>query len=356
MRPSPAIHSSRSEDFALFEILAQISRVALESDDLFHLMQSTVDFIAETLEVAIASILLLDEEEEHFVVEAYAGALELRLPAGESWPVSIGACGRAVQTGRPQHLEDVRADPDYVVGNEAVRSEYIVPIRYRDRTLGVLNLESTRHDTFSEQARRVFDAIADQVAGAIHLADVNRRLERANRELQRLSLQDPLTGVANRRGFDEALAMEWEHAARAGAPVSVLFADLDCFKALNDAHGHLYGDDCLRRVAQRLHSLVRRAGDLVARYGGEEFGVILGATPSAEAEAFAERMRRAIQRLQIDNRASSVAEVLTLTVGVATAEPDATTGAERLVEEADRALYLGKKAGRNRVVVAPRSS
>ena len=341
-----------ARDLALFEILSQVSRVALESDDLYHLMQSTVDFIAQKLPVAIASILLLDEEEESFVVEAYSGELELRLPVGDGWPVTVGACGRCARTGEPQLVLDVRSDPDYVVGNEAVRSEYMVPIRYRKRTLGVLNLESTRHDTFTSYACRVFDALADQVAGAIHLADVNRRLARANRELQRLSLQDALTGIANRRRFDEALDQEWSRAARTGSPLSVLLADLDCFKALNDAHGHLHGDDCLRRVAHRLQSLAQRTTDLVARYGGEEFGVILAEVETPEAAAFGERMRKAVFRLQLENRASTVADVVTLSVGVATAHPLKDQRPEVLLARADRALYAAKESGRDRVVVA----
>jgi diguanylate cyclase (GGDEF)-like protein len=339
-----------AQDLALFEILSEVSRVALESDDLYHLMQSTVDFIAAKLPVAISSILLLDEAEESFVVEAYSGELELRLPDGDGWPVTVGACGRCARTGEPQLVLDVRSDPDYVIGNEAVQSEYMVPIRYRERTLGVLNLESTRHDTFSPYACRVFDAIADQVAGAIHLADVNRRLERANRELQRLSLQDPLTGIANRRRFDEALEREWSRAARSAGPLSVVLADLDCFKALNDAHGHLHGDDCLRRVALRLQSLAQRTTDLVARYGGEEFAVILADVDQSDAFAFAERMRKAVYRLQLENRASTVADVVTLSVGVATTRPQRGEPAEKLVGVADRALYAAKDSGRNRVV------
>lgn len=352
MGGSIAMNEPEARDLALFEILTQVSRVALESDDLYHLMQSTVDFIAEKLPVAIASILLLDEAEENFVVEAYSGELELRLPTGDGWPVTVGACGRCARSGEPQLVLDVRADPDYVVGNEAVESEYMVPIRYRERTLGVLNLESTRRDTFTAQACRVFDAIADQVAGALHLSDVNRRLERANRELQRLSLQDSLTGIANRRRFDEALEREWARACRAGGPLSVLLADLDCFKALNDAHGHLHGDDCLRRVAHRLQSLAQRTTDLVARYGGEEFAVILADVDEPEAKTFAETLRKAVYRLQLENRASTVAGVVTLSVGVATARPKPDEQPQTLVARADRALYAAKDAGRDRVVAA----
>ncbi|MGH9464540.1 MAG: diguanylate cyclase domain-containing protein, partial [Thermoanaerobaculia bacterium] len=281
-------------------------------------MQRVVDFIAGKLPVAIASILLLDESGQKFVVEAYSGELDLRLPGGDDWPITIGACGRAVRLGEPQLVLDPRRDPDYVVGNEAVQAEYMVPIRYRDRILGVLNLESTQRDTFTLSARRVFDSLADQIAGAIHLSRVNRRLERANRELERLAVLDHLTGIPNRRRFESALEEEWRRAGREGHPLTVLLADVDCFKALNDLYGHAYGDGCLTRIARRLEELAGRAGDTVARYGGEEFGLILPETTPAEARTQAERIRQAVAALGLPHEASTVGSHVTVSVGAAT--------------------------------------
>ncbi len=334
----------------LLEILSEVSRVALEADDLEQLMQQVVDFIAAKLPVAITSILLLDDSGQRFVVEAYAGALVLRSPNDEDWPITLGACGRTVRLGVPQLVLDPKSDPDYVVGNPDVESEYMVPIRYRDRILGVLNLESTRKDTFTPYARRVFESLADQIAGAIHLAGVNRRLERANRELERLAVLDPLTGIANRRRFEGALEEEWRRGCRDGAPLSVLLADVDCFKDLNDRHGHPYGDACLRRVAARLEELARRTADTVARYGGEEFGLVLPRTGPEEAHRLAERARQAVAALAIPHQASTVADHLTLSIGASTVRPHPGGSPQALIESADRALYEAKGGGRNRVV------
>ncbi len=333
----------------LAEIVGQVSRVALEGGSLDELLHRVVSYLEQRLEVTIASILLLSEDKKVFELEVYSGSIPLETPAGGSWPVEVGVCGRAVRTGKPQLILDVHADPDYVPGNPEVQSEYIVPIRHHDEILGVLNLESTRRDLFSPQALTVFDHIADQVAGAIHLANLNRSLEAVNRELARLSALDGLTGLSNRRRFDEALAAAWGRAGRRRRWLSVILADLDCFKLLNDTHGHQYGDDCLRRVAQVLSELGRRSGDTVARYGGEEFALVLEESTAEESLALAEELRRRVEQLAIPHHGSTIAPNLTISVGVAGTRPREGVPARVLLEAADAALYEAKGLGRNRV-------
>ena len=183
------------------------------------------------------------------------------------------------------------------------------------------------------------------------LAERTRALEHANAELERLSLLDGLTHVANRRQLDARLDAEWRRAARAAAPVSLVLCDIDFFKPYNDTYGHLAGDDCLRAVAEALATCVQRAEDLVARYGGEEFAVLLPGTSAAEAERIAERLRRAVEALRVPHAESRVAELLTLSAGVATAYPIPRSDPQSLIAAADRALYRAKADGRNRVRV-----
>src|SRR5207342_3903392 len=135
----------------LTEILAQVSREALQGEGVAAVLQSIVDCLLHRLPVAIASIILLNDEGTHFVQEVGSGELDLDVPVSGSWPVTIGASGRCVRSGRPQLIADVDHDPDYVPGNRAVRSEYLVPISHRERLLGVLNLESTRQDFFTPE-------------------------------------------------------------------------------------------------------------------------------------------------------------------------------------------------------------
>lgn len=187
-----------------------------------------------------------------------------------------------------------------------------------------------------------------------------RELRRALVKVERISRMDGLTGVANRRYFEERLARLWSEAVEAQVPISVIMLDIDRFKQYNDSAGHQAGDDCLRKVAAALESGVVREDDLVARYGGEEFVVLLPATDQAEALAVAERIRAAIADLQIPHPDSDVAQVVTISLGVATAGSGHIDSPAELIERADRALYRAKRAGRNRIVEdragAPRTS
>lgn len=169
------------------------------------------------------------------------------------------------------------------------------------------------------------------------------QLEEANRRLEEFSFLDALTDVANRRQFEQILDLEWRRAVRSGAPLSLLLADIDHFKAFNDNHGHQAGDRCLRDVATLLDSIVQRAGDQVARYGGEEFAAMLPETDAEGAEKIAERMRRAVESLETGGGR------VTISVGVATTLAREKTSPESLVAAADAALYDAKRAGRNAI-------
>lgn len=159
---------------------------------------------------------------------------------------------------------------------------------------------------------------------------------------------DGLTGVHNRRYFDERLAAEWGRAVRVGSALSVLLLDVDCFKRYNDRHGHQAGDDALRRVAAALRAGLKRPGDLVARYGGEEFACLLPDTQLPGALALAARLGEQVHALQIDHGDSLAAPVVTVSLGVCS-KPEGTAGtAAALVREADAQLYLAKSQGRHR--------
>jgi diguanylate cyclase (GGDEF)-like protein len=334
-------------------ILAQVSREALQEEGLDAVLQRICDFLVRSLPVAIASIILLDEGATQFVQEVWAGELDLSPPAlATGWPVTMGAAGRCARLGRPQLIVDVASDPDYVPGNAAVRSEYLVPIRHRNRLHGVLNIESTRDDFFDPAMREVFDAIADQVAGAIHLARMAAELEAANRKLEALSMLDGLTGIGNRRSFDRHLAEEWARSALERKPLALLLVDADHFKALNDALGHLHGDGCLRGLAGLCQRFCDAHGGLAARFGGEEIVMLLPGRDLAEAHALAEQLRIRVADAALPHPASPVASCITVSIGVSAMQPEAGGLPERLLAAADRALYAAKAGGRNRVCIA----
>ncbi|NIC06575.1 GGDEF domain-containing protein [Billgrantia bachuensis] len=176
------------------------------------------------------------------------------------------------------------------------------------------------------------------------------KLLRLQRELEELSYQDGLTGIANRRLLDSVLETEWASARRSEQPLSFIMLDIDCFKQYNDHYGHLAGDDCLRRIAQILVSSIVRPRDLLARFGGEEFVLVLPETSLEAARQVAERCQAAIGDAAIPHRASDVSHLVTVSMGVATADPTDGGGQASLIEKADRLLYRAKQNGRDRIV------
>lgn len=177
------------------------------------------------------------------------------------------------------------------------------------------------------------------------------KLKRYQDMLADLALLDGLTGIPNRRRFDEALQLEWHRAKRSSTLLSLLMIDIDFFKLYNDTYGHLAGDDCLRSVAKAMQQVMKRAGDMLARYGGEEFACILSDTDAAGAQAVADRIIQAVMQLAIPHAASTVAPHVTVSIGFCTIAPDTAHTSDELVSCADRNLYRAKQAGRNRVHV-----
>ena len=179
-----------------------------------------------------------------------------------------------------------------------------------------------------------------------HDATVQKQLEDRLREL---SATDGLTLVANRRMFDEVMEREWNRAMRHGHPVSLIMADIDMFKSYNDLYGHVAGDECLRKVAQAISDSAQRGGDLVARYGGEEFAVILPNTDEAAAREIAEKIRAAVETLNVPHDGNLTSRHITISLGISTRIPPQTNDFVGLMQSADKALYRAKEGGRNAV-------
>ncbi|CEG57241.1 sensor domain-containing diguanylate cyclase [Legionella fallonii] len=169
--------------------------------------------------------------------------------------------------------------------------------------------------------------------------------------LQEMSYQDGLTGIANRRRFDEYFSQEWNRALRHGQPLAIIMADLDFFKSYNDSFGHQAGDECLKKIALKLKSNILRLTDLLARYGGEEFVCVLPGTNLAAAKLLAEKLRLAVCSLKLPHPNSTVSPYVTISLGVACCSP-CEDMPNNLLKAADAALYQAKTLGRNRVEVA----
>jgi diguanylate cyclase (GGDEF)-like protein len=197
----------------------------------------------------------------------------------------------------------------------------------------------------------VVDYILKPVRPAIVKARVRNHLElkRYRDYLKTLSFIDGLTGIANRRKFDETLDSEWRRARRNQSPVSLIMMDIDFFKAFNDHYGHLAGDECLQKVSQCLSDIGRRPADLLARYGGEELVMLLPDTDNQGAIWLATRVQERLKLLGIPHAFSSVADHVTLSLGVATLIPTDNQIHVDLIKAADDLLYSAKRNGRNQV-------
>ncbi|MPM95342.1 Phytochrome-like protein cph2 [bioreactor metagenome] len=171
-------------------------------------------------------------------------------------------------------------------------------------------------------------------------------------ELRRLTSLDGLTSIANRRWFDEFLEATWRQGVKNSQPISLIMLDIDCFKLYNDTYGHLAGDQCLKKVAKAIQSVVSGPFELAARYGGEEFAVILASADLQYAVQIGENARIMVADLNIPHSSSPVVPTVTVSVGVASIVPSLQKMPQELIEAADDALYKAKQSGRNQIQIA----
>lgn len=227
----------------------------------------------------------------------------------------------------------------YEVGAVDYLFKPIEPIILQSKVQVFLELYNQK-TIISEQA----ELLEMKVKELIELREDNSRLEN-------LSVRDGLTGISNRRNFDQYMERSWKNAIRTGKPLSLIMADIDYFKAYNDNYGHLQGDECLIRVARAISSNIQRPIDFVARYGGEEFAVILPDTDIQGAIVVAEEIRKGIEELSLTHEYSEAASFVTLSLGVSTIIPNQPDTIGSFINKADKALYNAKQSGRNRIMI-----
>ncbi|TFW00430.1 diguanylate cyclase [Oxalobacteraceae bacterium OM1] len=262
---------------------------------------------------------------------------------------------------QPLVVHDARSDPllagDPYVDKARPFSALCLPILRHGELLGLLYLENNAvAGAFTERRLEVLQMIGAQAAISIEnarlYAEMEERVNARTAELRALTLRDGLTGVGNRKAFDERIGEELARAGRSGRPLALLMIDIDHFKGINDAHGHLAGDECLRRLASALTTVRKRPSDFVARYGGEEFALLLPDTDREGALTVAQRVLEAARELEVELKTELGERRIGLTVsaGIAIAQAGLAPSARQLVAQADRRLYVAKQAGRDRAV------
>jgi diguanylate cyclase (GGDEF)-like protein len=211
------------------------------------------------------------------------------------------------------------------------------------------DFKSIGRKTMMLNARKIYREMNNVEMILLAIEDVTER-KKAEEQLKLLASMDGLTGISNRRHFDNTLDAEWRRAMRSSTPVSLIMIAIDYFKNYNDFYGHLAGDSCLQKIAHMIRDSLRRAGNIAARYGGEEFAVILPDTDAEGAHLFAESLREKIEDLDIKHNDSKAGSHVTISLGVSTAIPEKDSTPDTLMSQADKALYKAKQGGRNRVV------
>jgi diguanylate cyclase (GGDEF)-like protein/PAS domain S-box-containing protein len=222
--------------------------------------------------------------------------------------------------------------------------------RYRSRSGDYIWLESTMKSVpYQEEGHKRVIIVSRNIHDR---KQTEQKMHEANELLNRLSYQDGLTGIFNRRYFDNTIEKEWSNCFLTQSPLTLIMFDLDYFKKYNDTYGHLAGDLCLQTVAQEINQLMTPgSGYSFCRYGGEEFAVILPLTNGSDGEKFALQIKEKVQSLQIPHSSSQIADIVTLSIGMASLVPSSTNGHQDLIHEADSALYRSKTNGRNTISV-----
>ena len=217
------------------------------------------------------------------------------------------------------------------------------------RLLDELELEKKQVSDLNEHLEKDLEQLRER---DVLLSNEKDKAENLAKKLLILSTRDGLTGIPNRRHFDEFLAKEWNRAIRSGSKLSLIMCDIDRFKTYNDQYGHQKGDHCLQQITAILEEHTRREGDLAARYGGEEFAIVLPDTTLESAINNAEKIVSAIEKRAIPHDASDISNVVTVSMGVTTIKPNKNVFSATLIAQADKSLYQAKTEGRNRIIAS----
>jgi diguanylate cyclase (GGDEF)-like protein len=365
-------HGAKALDLAS---LLKATQILSNEVGLRNVLQRLIAIVRENAGAQVARLLLLsdgvcrleasighDEGQDHGDAVAVLQSRQLDLDAASDPDFPLSVLRYVIRSGQEVIEDDIadasRFSDDPYVRQQRPRALMCLPIRHGGRVEGVLYLENRLAEASFTEERVEFlrmlgaQAMTSIASARLHdsleqrVAERTAQLEDANRRLATLSTTDGLTGLANRRHFDDVLRTECARAARNGQPLALIMLDVDHFKKFNDHYGHQAGDACLIRVAQALAACARRASDLTARYGGEEFSIVLPDTGATEARGIGETLRCAIEGLGIVHAGSPAGRV-TISVGIAIQPALGAGDPDALLRLADAALYRAKDAGRN---------
>jgi diguanylate cyclase (GGDEF)-like protein len=305
------------------------------------LLDQVCHILNDTFRYNKIAIMIADRESGELVFKASLGYQNILGEMGRRLKIgSEGITGMVAATGETILVGDVTQNPNYVSIDGKTRSELAVPLKIKQRVVGVLNVESDNVDAFDQVDKQLLTTLATQVAVAIENA-------RLYEETELLAVTDGLTGLNNHRFFQAFFERELSRARRYNHPLSLIMIDIDHFKKINDSLGHPVGDQVLQEVARLLKEQARDV-DLAARYGGEEFMLVLPETKRGEAQSLAERIRQRVEGH--DFKVTAVRKPLKVTISLGVSGfPEDGTEKSQIIDKVDKALYRAKSGGRNQV-------
>lgn len=322
------------------EMINAVARHTTFATNIQELLQKVCSVVRESF--SADHVALLMREDQKLVLRAQNGILTPLFQDGTALPSGPSVCLQAMCTNEPVIVDDVMNDPDYVIGYEETRSEIVLPLISFGESVGLLTLESAVPHRFQSSDMGPLESVADICAAAIQNV---RYVDR----VRELAYRDGLTGVFNRRFFENRILEELDRQRRYKCGLSVVMIDIDGFKPLNDEFGHLLGDEVLKQVSGVLVQHTRKS-DTVCRFGGDEFAILLPEANGDNAAAVADKLRRVIAQCDFPG----VPRPVTISTGVAECPRHGETR-DDLIRAADAALYAAKQAGRNQVIVANRT-
>jgi len=335
------LHQEIKDELKDHTLIYEINNIINSTLDLKVVLTKIVELVRRYFNYLNCAIILLDEQKESLYIAASDG-----YPSGsmENFWIRLGegVTGKVAATGKPLLVHDVTKFKGYIAGIEGARSELAVPLRVKDKLIGVFNVESKKLNAFGKRDLKLLSTLATPIAIAIQNAQLYQ-------EIKNLAITDGLTGLYNFRYFQERLEEEVKRTQRFKRPLALIMADIDHFKKFNDTYGHLKGNKILKSLANILRTNVREV-DIVARYGGEEFIIILPEANKEEAQKTAERIRSKVEKYDFMDNKNHPKMRLTISLGVTYCFQEVISP-HGLIYKVDQALYLAKGKGRNRVEV-----
>ncbi len=353
------------------EFISEIGRQLTSSTDLEFIYQLIYDKIRTLINMNVFNIGIYNQESQtidyRFIMEddQRITSRNVSLNSTTSFAVwSFKNRKSLLVNSRQEDTSDIVSEIRSSYG-QPMEAIMFAPLFWEDKTLGVISVQSRTPNVFSNQSLKTLETLASYLS--IALININQAMElkeeinkrmktqmklhELNIELTNLSKQDPMTGLANRRHFDEYLTLIFENARRSGVPISMLMVDVDHFKQINDYYGHLTGDEIVRHFAKIIQSCVNRSTDLVARFGGDEFAIILNDTNLYGAKLIAQKIRQSISDSDVGLIPKRNQSKVTLSIGIASGYAGQFASSLELVKKADDALYRAKNTGRDKVCV-----